>query len=107
LALPIMIAVWNSRFFVGGRWRANAIQRPSGEYLGSLSKPGRRIGSGRARLPSARMVHKRVSKSGASGRTGEEASVPADTPTVPPPTVVPPEDAAEIVRRHGNELLLG
>jgi mannose-6-phosphate isomerase-like protein (cupin superfamily) len=35
----------------------------------------------------------------------EEASVPAETPTVPPPSVVPPENAAEIVLRHGNELL--
>jgi mannose-6-phosphate isomerase-like protein (cupin superfamily) len=35
----------------------------------------------------------------------DEVSVPADTPTVPPPSVVPPEDAAEIVRRHGMELL--
>lgn len=35
-----------------------------------------------------------------------EASVPAETPTVPPPDVVPPADAAEIVRRHGNELLV-
>ena len=35
----------------------------------------------------------------------EEASVPAETPTVPPPSVAPPEDIAEIVLRHGNELL--
>ena len=35
----------------------------------------------------------------------EDASVPAESPTVPPPSVVPPENAAEIVRRHGNELL--
>ena len=35
----------------------------------------------------------------------EEASVPAETPTVPPPSVLPPENAAEIVLRHGNELL--
>jgi mannose-6-phosphate isomerase-like protein (cupin superfamily) len=35
----------------------------------------------------------------------DEVSVPAETPTVPPPTVVPPADAAEIVLRHGNELL--
>ena len=34
-----------------------------------------------------------------------EVSVPAEAPTVPPPSVVPPEDAAEIVRRHGMELL--
>ena len=34
-----------------------------------------------------------------------EVSVPAETPTVPPPSVVPPENAAEIVLRHGNELL--
>jgi mannose-6-phosphate isomerase-like protein (cupin superfamily) len=37
----------------------------------------------------------------------EEASVPADQPAVPPPTAVPPENVAEIVRRHGNELLEG
>jgi quercetin dioxygenase-like cupin family protein len=37
----------------------------------------------------------------------DEASVPAEAPTVPPPSVVPPEDAAEIVRRHGNEVLAG
>jgi mannose-6-phosphate isomerase-like protein (cupin superfamily) len=35
----------------------------------------------------------------------EEASVPAQTPTVPPPSVLPPANAAEIVLRHGNELL--
>jgi hypothetical protein len=33
--------------------------------------------------------------------------VPADAPTLPPPSVVPPENIADIVRRHGNELLLG
>jgi quercetin dioxygenase-like cupin family protein len=37
----------------------------------------------------------------------EEAGVPAERPTVPPPGVVPPADAAEIVLRHGNELLAG
>ena len=37
----------------------------------------------------------------------EEASVPAGTPTVPPASVAPPEDIAEIVLRHGNELLPG
>ena len=37
----------------------------------------------------------------------EEVSVPAEAPTVPPPGVVPPENVAEIVRRHGNELLPG
>jgi len=37
----------------------------------------------------------------------EEASVPAETPTVPPPSVAPPEDIAEIIARHGNELLAG
>ena len=30
----------------------------------------------------------------------DEVSVPAEAPTVPPPGVVPPENAAEIVRRH-------
>ena len=35
----------------------------------------------------------------------DDASVPAARPTVPPPDVLPPEDAAEIVLRHGNELL--
>ena len=35
----------------------------------------------------------------------EEASVPAAAPTLPPPDVLPPADIAEIVRRHGNELL--
>ncbi len=35
----------------------------------------------------------------------EEASVPAQTPTVPPASVVPPENVAEIVQRHGNEVL--
>ena len=35
----------------------------------------------------------------------EEASVPAETPTVPPPSVLPPENVAEIIRRHGNEVL--
>jgi mannose-6-phosphate isomerase-like protein (cupin superfamily) len=35
----------------------------------------------------------------------EEVSVPAEAPTVPPPSVVPPENAAEIVLRHGMELL--
>jgi mannose-6-phosphate isomerase-like protein (cupin superfamily) len=37
----------------------------------------------------------------------EEASVPAETPTVPPAHVLPPENAAEIVLKHGNELLEG
>src|ERR1700741_327843 len=35
----------------------------------------------------------------------EETSVPAEAPTVPPAGVLPPADAAEIVLRHGNELL--
>ena len=35
----------------------------------------------------------------------EDVSVPAERPTVPPPSVLPPEDAAEIVLRHGMELL--
>jgi len=37
----------------------------------------------------------------------EEASVPAQAPTVPPPSVLPPANVAEIVLRHGNELLPG
>jgi mannose-6-phosphate isomerase-like protein (cupin superfamily) len=37
----------------------------------------------------------------------EDVSVPAERPTVPPADVVPPEDAAEIVMRHGMELLPG
>lgn len=37
----------------------------------------------------------------------EEASVPAAAPTIPPPSVLPPENIAEIVRRHGNEVLPG
>jgi mannose-6-phosphate isomerase-like protein (cupin superfamily) len=37
----------------------------------------------------------------------EEVSVSAATPTVPPPTVLPPANAAEIVLRHGMELLPG
>jgi len=37
----------------------------------------------------------------------EAASVPAETPTVPPPSVVPPENIAEILRTHGNEVLPG
>lgn len=37
----------------------------------------------------------------------EEVSVPAEAPTVPPPSVGPPENVAEILRRHGNELLPG
>ena len=35
----------------------------------------------------------------------DEVSVPAEAPTVPPANVLPPEDAAEIVLRHGMELL--
>jgi mannose-6-phosphate isomerase-like protein (cupin superfamily) len=34
-----------------------------------------------------------------------EVSAPAEAPTVPPPTVLPPQNAAEIVLRHGMELL--
>ena len=34
-----------------------------------------------------------------------DVSVPAETSTVPPASVLPPADAAEIVRRHGMELL--
>jgi mannose-6-phosphate isomerase-like protein (cupin superfamily) len=37
----------------------------------------------------------------------EEASVPAEAETVAPPSVTPPQDVAEIVRRHGMELLAG
>jgi hypothetical protein len=33
--------------------------------------------------------------------------VPAEAPTVPPASVLPPENVAEIVLRHGNELLPG
>ena len=36
-----------------------------------------------------------------------DVSVPADTPTIPPAGVEPPEDAAEIVLRHAMELLEG
>ena len=36
-----------------------------------------------------------------------EASVPAEAPTVPPAHVLPPANAAEIVLKHGNELLAG
>ena len=35
----------------------------------------------------------------------EEASVPAAARTLPPADVLPPANIAEIVRRHGNELL--
>jgi len=35
----------------------------------------------------------------------EDVSVPAETPTVPPAHVLPPENAAEIVLKHGKELL--
>jgi mannose-6-phosphate isomerase-like protein (cupin superfamily) len=35
----------------------------------------------------------------------DEVSVSADTPTVPPASVMPPADAAEIVLRHNMELL--
>jgi mannose-6-phosphate isomerase-like protein (cupin superfamily) len=34
-----------------------------------------------------------------------DVSVPAGVPTIPPASVLPPGDAAEIVRRHGMELL--
>ena len=37
----------------------------------------------------------------------EDVSVPAEAPTVPPASVVPPENADEIVLRHGMELLPG
>ena len=37
----------------------------------------------------------------------DEVSVPAEAATVPPAHVLPPEDAAEIVLRHGMELLPG
>ena len=36
-----------------------------------------------------------------------DVSVPAEQRTVPPASVLPPENAAEIVRRHGMELLEG
>ena len=36
----------------------------------------------------------------------EAVSVPAETLTVPPPDVVPPADAGEIIKRFGNELLV-
>ena len=34
-----------------------------------------------------------------------DVSVPAEQPTVPPPSVLPPENAPEIVLRHDMELL--
>ena len=34
-----------------------------------------------------------------------EVSVPAEAPTIPPAHVLPPANAAEIVLKHGNELL--
>ena len=34
-----------------------------------------------------------------------DVSAPAEVPTVPPASVLPPENAAEIVLRHGMELL--
>jgi mannose-6-phosphate isomerase-like protein (cupin superfamily) len=37
----------------------------------------------------------------------DAVSVPAGQPTVPPADVLPPADAAEIVLRHGMELLPG
>ena len=37
----------------------------------------------------------------------DEVSVPAEAPTVPPAHVLPPENAAEIVLKHGMELLPG
>jgi mannose-6-phosphate isomerase-like protein (cupin superfamily) len=37
----------------------------------------------------------------------DEVSVPAEASTVPPANVVPPANAAEIVLRHGMELLEG
>jgi len=37
----------------------------------------------------------------------EDVSVAAETPTVPPPDIHPPQNVAEILRRHGNELLGG
>ena len=36
-----------------------------------------------------------------------DVSAPAEAPTVPPASVLPPENAAEIVLRHGMELLPG
>ena len=35
----------------------------------------------------------------------EEVSAPAEAPTVPPPSVIPPENVAELLLRHGNEML--
>ena len=35
----------------------------------------------------------------------EEVSVPAEAPTIPPAHVLPPANAAEIVLKHGNELV--
>lgn len=37
----------------------------------------------------------------------EDVSVPAEAPTVPLASVLPPENAAKIVLRHGMELLPG
>jgi hypothetical protein len=34
-----------------------------------------------------------------------QPAIPAETPTIPPAHVLPPENAAEIVLRHGNKLL--
>jgi hypothetical protein len=35
----------------------------------------------------------------------EAASVPAEAATVPPASIMPPENIVEILLRHGNELL--
>ncbi len=37
----------------------------------------------------------------------EAVSAPAEALTVPPPSVVPPDDVADILPRYGNELLAG
>ena len=36
----------------------------------------------------------------------EEGSLPAAAPTLPPADLLPPDDIADIVRRHGNKLLI-
>jgi hypothetical protein len=39
------------------------------------------------------------------GTASQEVSGPAETSTIPPAHVLPPENAAEIVLKRGNELL--
>jgi hypothetical protein len=76
--------------------------------LGAQRVPGAEVDQRRHAFGPRDVPHKfKVGPGGGFESVVEEASVPAETRTLPPASVLPPENVAEIVLRHGNELLEG